>query len=48
MRLTVNTALLAGALIMPLGITHANGYIGLDSASIGVENQLNDELNLVA
>ena len=30
---------------MPLGTTNANGYVGLDGASIGVENQLNDELN---
>ena len=45
MRLTTKIALLAGVLLIPFGNAQANGYIGLDGASIGVENQLNDELN---
>jgi outer membrane immunogenic protein len=45
MSLTIKVALLAGAFLAPLFNAHADSYIGLDGASITVENPLDDELN---
>ncbi|MFT6876790.1 MAG: outer membrane immunogenic protein [Granulosicoccus sp.] len=45
MSLTIKGVLLAGAFLVPLPNAHADSYIGVDGASISVENQLDNELN---
>ena len=42
---TIKATLLVGVFLAPLADANANAYIGLDGASIAVENQLDEDLN---